>query len=104
MILIIILVVVLLIVIWCISTVDGFKKKEIRVQEGLSGVEVYMAFLRNGKLNVAVQTGRDFFELGKSEANIDKLRQKFLDELKWFTDIIDTLRVEETLYKKETKA
>lgn len=40
MILIIILVVVLLIVIWCISTVNGFKKKEIRVQEGLSGVEV----------------------------------------------------------------
>lgn len=37
---IIILVVVLLIVIWCISTVNGFKKKEIRVQEGLSGVEV----------------------------------------------------------------
>ena len=165
MILIIILVVVLLIVIWCISTVNGFKKKEIRVQEGLSGEvrisdnakklrkqhkndsvemenevfnkrflvttgnaqdayyvltphmmeyilamagksggKVYMAFLRNGKLNVAVQTGRDFFELGKSEANIDKLRQKFLGELKWFTDIINTLRVEETLYKKETKA
>lgn len=40
MILIILLVVVLLIVIWCISTVNGFKKKEIRVQEGLSGVEV----------------------------------------------------------------
>lgn len=40
MILIIILVGVLLIVIWCISTVNGFKKKEIRVQEGLSGVEV----------------------------------------------------------------
>lgn len=149
MILIIILVVVLLIVIWCISTVNGFKKKEIRVQEGLSGVEValtkrydmltkmldtakgYMAHenelfakiieLRRGmsveEMNTAaqqmdslsgklfvVQTGRDFFELGKSEANIDKLRQKFLGELKWFTDIINTLRVEKTLYKKETKA
>ena len=57
----------------------------------------------SGKL-FAVQTGRDFFELGKSEANIDKLRQKFLGELKWFTDIINTLRVEETLYKKETEA
>lgn len=76
----------------------------ILAMAGKSGGEVYMAFLRNGKLNVAVQTGRDFFELGKSEANIDKLRQKFLGELKWFTDIIDTLRVEETLYKKETKA
>ena len=37
---IILLIAVLLIVIWGISTVNGFKKKEIRVQEGLSGVEV----------------------------------------------------------------
>lgn len=37
---IVILIVVLLIVFWCIRTVNGFKKKEIRVQEGLSGVEV----------------------------------------------------------------
>lgn len=62
-----------------------------------SGGEVYMAFLREGKLHIAVQTGRDFFELGKSEANIDKLRQKFLNELHWFTDIIDELRVENSL-------
>lgn len=35
-----ILIVLMLIAIWCISTVNGFKKKEIHVQEGLSGVEV----------------------------------------------------------------
>lgn len=67
-----------------------------------SGGTVYLSFLRNGKLHVAVKTGRNFFELGKSEANVEGLRQKFLDELRWFTDIIDTLRVEDTLYKKET--
>ena len=37
---IVILVVVLAIVCWCIKTVNDFKKKEIRVQEALSGVEV----------------------------------------------------------------
>ena len=37
---IVILIVVLAIVLWCIKTVNGFKKKEIRVQEGLSGIEV----------------------------------------------------------------
>ena len=37
---IVILVVIVAIVFWCIRTVNGFKKKEIRVQEGLSGVEV----------------------------------------------------------------
>lgn len=40
---ILILVLVLLIAFWCVSTVNGFKKKEIRVQEGLSGVEVALA-------------------------------------------------------------
>ena len=67
-----------------------------------SGGTVYLSFLRNGKMHVAVKTGRDFFELGKSNADVGKLRQKFLGELRWFTDIVDTLRVEDTLYKKET--
>lgn len=66
-----------------------------------SGATVYLSFLRNGKMHVAVKTGRDFFELGKSSADVEGLRQKFLDELRWFTDMIDTLRVEDTLYKKE---
>ena len=69
---------------------------------GKAGGEVYMAFLRGGRLHVAVKTGRDFFELGKSEANVERLRQKFLGELHWFTDIIDELRLESALYKKET--
>ena len=69
-----------------------------------SGGTVYLSFLRNGKMHVAVQTGRDFFELGKSNADVGALRQKFLGELRWFTDIVDTLRVEDTLYKKATNA
>lgn len=67
-----------------------------------SGGEVYMSFLRNGKMQIAVRTNRDFFELGKSKVNVEKLREKFMGELHWFTDMIDTLRVEDTLYKKET--
>ena len=69
-----------------------------------SGGTVYLSFLRSGKLHVAVQTGRDFFELGKCNANVGELRQKFLGELRWFTDLVDTLRVEDTLYKKEANA
>lgn len=68
-----------------------------------SGGIVYISFLRNGKMHVAVKSDRDFFELGKSNADVEQLRQKFLGELRWFTDIIDTLRVEDTIYKtKET--
>ena len=67
-----------------------------------SGGTVYLSFLRDGKIHIAVKTGRDFFELGKSNANVEELRQKYLGELRWFTDMIDTLRVEDTLYKKAT--
>lgn len=49
-----------------------------------------------GQLHVAVQTGRDFFELSKGAADVGQLRQKFLGELRWFTDIVDTLCREET--------
>ena len=37
---IVFLIAVLAIVFWCIRTVNDFKKKEIRVQEGISGIEV----------------------------------------------------------------
>ena len=67
-----------------------------------SGGTVYLSFLRGGKMHVAVKTGRDFFELGKSNADVEELRRKYLGELRWFTDIVDTLRVEDTLYKKAT--
>ena len=64
--------------------------------------QVYMAFLRDGKIHIAINTNRDIFELDDTKADYDTLHQKFLDELHWFTDMIDTLRVEDTLYKKET--
>lgn len=65
-----------------------------------SGGRVYMSFMHGGQLNVAVKTNRDLFELGKTKADAGGLRQKYIDELKWFTDIVDTLRVEDTIYKK----
>ena len=37
---IVFLIAVLAIAFWCIRTVNDFKKKEIRVQEGISGIEV----------------------------------------------------------------
>lgn len=72
------------------------RMEDILAAADRSGGEVYMAFLRGGQLHVAVQTGRDFFELGKGAADVGQLRQKFLGELRWFTDIVDTLCREET--------
>ena len=67
-----------------------------------SGGTVYLSFLRNGKMHLAVQTGRKLFELGSSNAKVEELRRKFLAELRRFTDVIDLLRAEDSLYKKET--
>ena len=72
------------------------RMEDILAAADRSGGEVYMAFLRGGQLHVAVQNGRDFFELGKGAADVGQLRQKFLGELRWFTDIVDTLCREET--------
>ena len=64
-----------------------------------SGGDVYMSFQRGGKLSIAVQSDRDFFELGRGRVEIDALRQKFLGEIRWFTDLIDELRLVDTFYK-----
>ena len=64
------------------------------------GGTVYMSFLRGGKLHVAVQTGHDFFELGSGNVDIESLQNKFLEELHWYTSIIDELQLTDTLYKE----
>ena len=60
---------------------------------------IYMSFLRDGKFHIAVNSGEDFFELGKKKPDYETLRQIFLDQLRWYTDIIDVLRLEPNLYK-----
>ena len=67
-----------------------------------SGGEVYMSFLPGGKMHIAVKSGRDFFELGKTNANVDTLRKKFLGEIRWFTNMVDELRLEDAPRKKES--
>ena len=60
---------------------------------------IYMSFLHDGKFHIAVNSGKDFFELGKNKPDPEILRQVFLDQLHWYTDIIDELRLEPNLYK-----
>lgn len=47
---------------------------------------------RDGKLYIAVHSGRGFFDIGKGREVPDTLRQRFTRELRWFTDMIDTFR------------
>ena len=120
------LIILALIAFWCIRTVNDFKKKEIRVQEGLSGIEVALTkrcdmltkMLDTAKGYMAHESelftkvielrhGMSIAEMNDAQQQMDTLSGKFFavaegyPELRWFTDMIDTLRVEDTLYKKE---
>ena len=46
----------------------------------------------DGRLYLAVHSGRGFFDIGKGRETPEQLRQRFSRELKWFTDMIDAFR------------
>ena len=65
----------------------------------ISGGKLYMSFLKEGKLHIAVESDCDFFEAGKGSIDADRLREKFTTQIRWFTDMIDELRLTDTLYR-----
>ncbi len=65
-----------------------------------AGGETHMHFARNGKVQIAIHSGRDAFEVKRGERDAARLRQKFVQEIRYVTDIIDELRLVDTLYKK----
>ena len=46
----------------------------------------------DGRLYIAAHSGRGFFDAGKGREKPDALRRRYTNELKWFTDVIDTFR------------
>lgn len=46
----------------------------------------------DGRLYLAVHSGRGFFQIGKGRENPTQLRERFIRELTWFTDMIDVFR------------
>ena len=59
----------------------------------------FYQFLKEGKLHIAVESDCDFFEAGKGSIDADRLREKFTTQIRWFTDMIDELRLTDTLYR-----
>ena len=46
----------------------------------------------DGRLYLAVHSGRGFFDIGKGREMPEQLRRRFTRELRWFTDMIDAFR------------
>ena len=90
------LIILALIAFWCIRTVNDFKKKEIRVQEGLSGIEVAltkrydklvkMLDIAKGYMTheselfekvIALRRGMSIAEMNDAQQQMDALSGKF---------------------------
>ena len=56
---------------------------------------VYLSFLRDGKMNIAMKNEHELFELQKGKIDVDALHERFRVELSGFAEIIDILCGEE---------
>lgn len=67
-----------------------------------AGGDTYMRFSRSGKVYIAVHSGRDAFEanLGAGATDLAGMRQRFVAETRYVTDLIDELRLVDTLYRR----
>jgi hypothetical protein len=55
---------------------------------------------QNGKVHIALDSGRDSFELGNVNPNkLEDLRQRFRDDIRYMTDVLDTLLLNDTLFR-----
>lgn len=64
------------------------------------GGKTHMRFMRGGKVHIAINSGRNSFELSGTNVDLAFLKSKFESELRYITDIIDELRLQDTIYKK----
>jgi hypothetical protein len=57
--------------------------------------ETHIAFLANGKVHIAINSGRDSFKFvwSKVADELPQTRQRIADDLRYVTDIIDELRL-----------
>lgn len=63
----------------------------------LSGGKLYMSFLKEGKVHIAVERDQDLFEIGGESVNSDRLREKIKSQVQWLTDILDELRLKDSI-------
>jgi len=73
----------------------------IQAMDKKAGGRTYMRFEKEGRLILALDTGRDSFEINKIRtANAASLREQFISEVRYVTDLIDELKLVKTLHVK----
>ena len=92
----------------CDSAHDAFyiltphMMEHLMAMEKQTGGDIYLRFLKKGKVHVAINSGRDIFEEDNFEhIKGSELLQRFRSEVGYITDLIDTLLTVDTLYKQQ---
>lgn len=52
---------------------------------------IYLSIVKEGKMHLAIKTGRNLFEMGKGKTDITELRQNNMKDMKFYTDILEIL-------------
>lgn len=68
--------------------------ERILEMDGKAGGVSYLRFTREGKVHIAINSGKNFFELTNSW-DPDCIMANFQNEIRYVTDLIDTLRLAE---------
>jgi len=59
-----------------------------------------LSFLRNGKLHIALNSGRDSLEIKGFSSDVEKIKAQFEAEIRQVTDVIDELRLTDSIFEK----
>ena len=59
--------------------------------DALANGDSYLRFGRDGRVHIAVATGRNLFEVG-ADANAEALREKFRSEIRSVTQLLDAAK------------
>lgn len=60
-----------------------------------------MRFTREGKVHIAIHNNRDAMQVKSGDYNdLDRIREQFRRDIRYLTDLIDELRLVDTMYRK----
>jgi len=65
-----------------------------------ANARTYLSFLRNGKLHIALHSGKDSFEIKGFSSDVEKIKGQFEAEIRQITDLIDELRLSDSIFEK----
>lgn len=73
---------------WAMTFLDAERMAQLRQLMDTAFAEFSVSLHADGKLYIAVHSGHDFFDIGKGREKPEVLRQRFMDEMKWWTDMM----------------